>query len=415
MSLRQPCRRDIHERTFLKSHKTHELRNRLLFTGLILVAYMAGRSVLLYQVDSEAYAWREQDSQNIVEAMVSGDRHQYTLFALGIMPYITATLMMWIYTAARGSEFRSRLSPKRMERLTWLLMLAVAAASAISRAEELIFRASGHPPELLKAVAVLEMTFGAVLIYRMTELNKEHGMGGQASIMLINMLDSLYATVRKYPWEELRLPLLLCLGMAAVILIMENSIVRIPVQRVSIHNTYADKSYIAYKLDPIGVMPVMFAVSFFMLPQLAVSLLLFLDGDNAALLRVRDRLNLTDALGAGVYLGIIILLDILFSFLMLSPGQAAEQLQKGGDSIVGVYAGRKTKRYLRRKVLGLSLFSGCILSAMMGLSLGLSLLGEIPSELALFPTTAMILTGILCTLYREVKSYRRFDSYSFFM
>ena len=58
--------------------------------------------------------------------------------------------------------------------------------------------------------------------------------------------------------------------MAAVVLTMESIIIRIPVQRVSIHNTYADKSYIALKLDPIGVMPVMFAVSFFMIPQLVV-------------------------------------------------------------------------------------------------------------------------------------------------
>ena len=100
---------------------------------------------------------------------------------------------------------------------------------------------------------------------------------------------------------------------------------------------------------------------------------------------------------------------------MLAPGEMAEQLQKGGDSITGVYAGKKTKKYLRNRILLLSIVSGVILCLMVGASLGLSLRGEIPSELALFPSTAMILIGILCPIYQEVKTYRKFDSYSFFI
>ena len=75
----------------------------------------------------------------------------------------------------------------------------------------------------------------------------------------------------------------------------------------------------------------------------------------------------------------------------------------------------KTKKYLRSKVLKLSIFSGCIMCFLMGISLGLSLNGEISSELALFPATGMILTGVSCTICREVKTYWIFDSYSFFV
>ena len=115
--------------------------------------------------------------------------------------------------------------------------------------------------------------------------------------------------------------------------------------------------------------------------------------DNSALEAIYGELNLTTAAGASIYLGIIFALNLIFSFIMLAPDEMAEQLQKSGDSIVGVYAGRKTKRYLRRKLLLLTLFSGCVLCLMMGISLGLSLEGEISPELALFPATAMILTG----------------------
>lgn len=399
----------------MKTNKIHELGKRFLSTLLILAVYMAGRSLLLYNVDSAAYQLEELNSQNIMISMISGDRYQYTLFALGVMPYIMASLIMWIFMAVLGTEFRNRFSPRKTQRLTWILMLSLSIAMAVSRVDNLVFKASNLTTDTLKAIAVLEMTAGALMIYKMTEWNREHGIGDRMPIILVNILDNLVSTIQKFTWEELSRPLLLCLIMAAVMLVMENKLLRLPVQRVSIHNEYADKSYIAFKPNPIGVMPVMFAITFFMLPRLIVGFFLSLYENNTTLQSIYERLDLTDIIGASVYLGIIFMLDVGFSFIMLMPGEMAEQLQRGGDSIVGIYAGRKTKRYLRRTVLRLSVFSGCILCLMMGTSLGLSLKGEIPSELAMLPATAMILTGILCSLYREVKTYRKFDSYSFFI
>ena len=395
--------------------KTHELRNRLLFTLMILLVYMAGRNLLLYNVDSAAYQLEELSSQNIVNSMISGDRYQYTLFALGIMPYITANLIIWVWTALQGDEARARSSPRRTQRLTFAVMLLLAASFAVSRAEGLIFKESALPLDALRVIVAAEMIVGAVIVYTMATWNRKHGIGAKMPIILVNILDNLVSTIRKYTWEELSRPLALCSVMAVVILIMEILIIRIPVQRVSIHNEYADKSFIAFKPNPIGVMPVMFAASFFMLPQLLIRLLLRLDESNRTLQGINGRMNLNDGMGVAVYLGIIAVLNILFSFIMLMPGEMAKQLQRGGDSVVGIYAGKKTKRYLRMKLLKLCIFSSCILCLMMGISLGLSLLGEISPDLALFPATGSILAGIGCPLYREVRSYRRFDSYSFFI
>lgn len=399
----------------MKKSKTHELGRRLLFTIMILTVYMVGRSLLLYHIDPAAYELAELDTQNIMISMISGDRYQYTLFALGIMPYITATLLIWIFMAVKGAEFRARFSPQKTERYTLIFMIFIAASFAISRADELVFKESALDPQVLRAIAVLEMTIGAIIIYRMAFLNKERGIGGQTPLILVNVLDNLFSTIRRFPWEEISKLLVLCLVMVGVILIMENVMIRIPVQRVSIHNVYAEKSYIAFKLDPIGVMPVMFAVSFFMIPQLIVRFLLILNEDNVTLKLINERMNLTNLSGAAIYLGIIFALNIIFSFIMLSPGEMAEQLQKDGDSIVGVYAGKRTKRYLRRKLLTLSVFSGFVLCFLMGIPLNMSLRGEIPSDLALMPATAMILIGIICPLYQEVKAYGKFDSYSFFI
>lgn len=399
----------------MKKKKTHELAQRLLVTAVILAIYMAGRSVLLYDIDSAAYQLEELNSQNIITSMVSGDRYQYTIFALGIMPYITANLIIWVATSIMGAEFKSRISPQRMERASMLLMLIVAAISAVSRAGGLVFQETYFDVRILKLIAVIELILGAVIIHKMADVNKDHGIAAQTPIILVNIADNLFATLQKFSWQALLWPLLLCLVMAAVVLLMENCIRRIPVQRVSIHNEYADKSYIAMKLDPIGVMPVMFAASFFMIPQMIIRLLLLIWKDASFLQLAEQRLNLNDIVGVCVYVSIIFLLNILFSFITIAPGDMAEQLQKMGDSIVGVYAGRKTKRYLRNKLLLLTLCSGCILCVMMGVSLGFALSGAISPELAMLPATAMILTGLTCTLYREIVTYKKFDSYSFFI
>ena len=399
----------------MKKDKTYELRNRFLLTILILAIYMVGRSLLLYNVDRIAYQLDEWNSQNIILSMISGDRHRYTIFALGIMPYITSNLIIWIYMSIRGAGFKSRFSPQKMERCTLTLMLIIAAVSAVSCADDLVFKDSCFDVQILKIIAGIEMVAWAVLIYKMVNLNKERGIGGQTPIILVNIADNLISTIQRFTWAQLEKLVGLCLIMVLMLLIMENVIIRIPVQRVSIHNTYADKSYIAFKLDPIGVMPVMFAASFFMIPQLIVRFCLFIKKDNRALQVISAALTLSNIMGAAIYLGIIFILNIAFSFMLLAPGEQAEQLQKAGDSIQNVYAGKKTKRYLRKKLLLLTFFSGSFLCLMMGISLGLALTGKIAPELALFPATAMILTGILCPLYREVKAYWRFDSYSFFI
>ena len=394
--------------------KTHELRNRLLFTILILLIYMFGRSLLLFQIDAAAYELSDLNSENVVLSMISGDRYRYTIFALGIMPYFTGSLLVQIIFALLGSDFRSKFSPRKMQRITLSVVIVVTIAYAVSRVGDLIFLESDIDVRWLRGIAVLEMTIGALTIYKLADWNKKYGIAAQTPLIFVNILDNLASTVQIHNLQEMRKVLILCLIMAAIALVMENTLIKMPVQRVSIHSEYADKSYIAFKLNPIGVMPVMFASAFFILPQLIVRLLLYLV-KSPMLKQLNGRINLNDPVGIRVYMATIFTITILFSFILLSPGNMAEQLQRGGDSIVGIYAGKKTRWYLRRKLLVLSVISGTVLGLLMGVSLFYSLNGGVASELAMLPSTAMIMVSLMCNLAQEIATYWRFDSYSFFM
>lgn len=397
----------------MSGSRTYELINRLLITILILAVYMTGRIVPLYGIDQTAYRAETLSAQTLMDSMISGTR--YGVFALGIMPYISSNLIIWIFTALRGAKFRARLSIRRQERITTALMLGIAFASAWSRSSDLIFVPSYLSAQTLRGIAVLEMVMGATVIYWFAGWNKERGIGGTTPIILVNIVTQLIATGREFTWGQLRIPVVLSLAVAAVIFLMEQVIIHIPVQRVSINNQYADKNYIPFKLSPIGIMPVMFALSFFMIFRELARALLWIAGKNSMLHTFYERMNLNDPVGATVYLAGIFTLNIVFSFVMIAPGELADQLQRAGDSIVNVYAGKKTRRYLRGRLFLLAIFSGIVMCLMMGISLHLALKGEIAPELALLPATVMILTGLLCPLYLEIKSYWKFYSYSFFL
>lgn len=135
------------------------------------------------------------------------------------------------------------------------------------------------------------------------------------------------------------LPVIIGVVEIAVMIVIETTEKRIAVQRVSINNIYADKNYLAYKLNPVGAMPLMFTSAVFMLPQFVCSGLYYLYPDDQKLAWLVENLRLTAALGIIVYLVIIVILTILFSLVMLTPGREAENLLKSGDSILDIYAG----------------------------------------------------------------------------
>jgi preprotein translocase subunit SecY len=196
---------------------------------------------------------------------------------------------------------------------------------------------------------------------------------------------------------------------------MENSMIKVPLQRVSIHNVHADQNYLAYKRAPMGIMPVMFASSAFLLPYYLVHMLVGFYPQNAALVSISDNMVLTRPLGVAVYLVLIVVLAVLFSFLMLNPRETAHQMQRNGDSIVGMYAGEQTRRFLTGIVLRWSLISGMLQACCMAVSLALSMREIIPAALAMNPTSMMIITSIVCSLVQEIASYYRYDAYRFFM
>lgn len=396
----------------MQSEKSDRImKYRLLYSGLILLVYMLGRCIPLYGLDGSVCLLKNADAEEMLMQTVGGDAYRSSIFALGISPYIIASIVVQIVMVIRHSASKVRVSPGKTGRTTAGLTLFIAVLQAFVRANELKPVGTGELffPENLLVMA--EMVTGVMVILWLSERNAKYGIGGRTILILVNILDGMLTTVSGYEWRNLTTPLIVSAVVMLIIIVMENAEKRIPVQRISIHNIYADKNYMAIKLNAAGVMPVMFSTALFMLPEAVFFLLSLLFPGRQDLIWWQENMVLTRPLGIAVYVVCLYVLTIGFSMLLLSPKDITEQFLKSGDSIVELHAGRDTLRYLRGVMYRISLFSATVMGLCVATPLVMQMRGDIDSGLAMFPSSVMMMTGLWCNLYREGIVIRNYDTY----
>lgn len=398
-----------------KKAKEHILLYKILYSLMVMFVYMIGRNIPLYGVDVEAYRDVDINAQSIIIQAVSGDMKNCSIFILGLWPYMLASMLIVLVVAIATLDKTRRISPKKVNIWTVTLMLIIGILQAYERVQNYIYKVDGTALIQAKTIAFVELIAGMLIVVYLGDRATKYGICGKTSVFLVNIVDGMMTMLVGQPIRKLWLIIVIGIIEIAVMLVLENTEKRIAVQRVSIHNIHADKDYIAYKMNPVGVTPMMFASAAFILPQSLFGLLNKLFPESGTIEWIYHRMNLTSVLGVWVYIAIIVILTIAFSFIMLTPGKTAEDLLKSGDSILGVYAGKETKRYLQGCVLSFSLISSVVIGICVGVPLFLQFGGYINSKLAMFPCSIMMFTGIWISFGREAEVYRNMDRYEPFI
>lgn len=396
---------------FRLKRKDSVIRYKLLYTGLILFVYILGRGIPLYGIDISAYHSASINAEDLLMQTISGDIYRTSVFAIGLSPYMLSSILVQIIAAFRSSDAKARTSPKKMGRITVAVTFVFAVLQALFHLSDLTFTAEGEQLFWAMGIAALQMVTGVMVILWLAERNQKYGIGGRTALIFVNILDGIISNIGKHDFQSLKIPFMVAFILIIIVLIMENTEKRIPLQRISIQSIYTDKNYLAIKLNPIGIMPVMFSTAFFMLPRLLVFGLYIFFPDNGSILWCQENMELTRLLGIAVYIAVLYILTIVFSIVFVSPGDLTEQFLKSGDSIENLHAGRDTKRYLTRNIVGISFFSASVMSICVGIPLVLQLKGEIDSSLAMFPSSLMMVTGIWSNLYQEFIVIRNYDAY----
>ncbi|SEA80210.1 preprotein translocase subunit SecY [Pseudobutyrivibrio sp. ACV-2] len=388
------------------------LVQKLIYTLFIMAAYLVGRELPLFGVDLAAYDAFRDKSADLIMQTIGGDRYKTSLLALGISPFMFSTLIIQMLVSVKNADSKSKTSPKKVTWATLQLMFVWAAVQAYFTTQSTLYIYDGGVELIIaKIVSGVEMVTGAFVILWLATRNGKYGVGGQTVLIYVNILDSIVNTVRTVEFEELKI-----IGMVSILallftIIFENSEYRIPMQRISIHSIYSDKNYIPIKLNPIGMMPVMFSSAFFMVPTYICTLLTILFPDNASFAWAKENMDTAHPLGITVYVAVLYVITIVFSFIFISPKNLAESLQKSGDSITGLKAGRRTRAFIAHRILVISIFSATFMSIFIGLPLYLSLIGFVPASVMSLPSILIAMASINCNLYREFRAVRDYDAY----
>ena len=393
------------------SHKKeHVLLYKVLYSVIIVAIYILGINIPLYGVDTEANRNMQIDAQQILKQTLNGDIRNTSVFSLGLWPYMMASMAVMLIVAILSIDKTRKVFPRKISKATIILTLIFASMQAYTNIRGFTYTSSEYL-FFTKLIVYLEMITGMFLVIFLCERMGKYGIGGRTTVFVINVFDGFLSMLDGMGIEQILLPAAIGIVEMAIMMFMETKEKRIPVQRVSINNIYADKDYIAYKFNPVGVMPIMFASVAFILPQSVSSFLTEILPGNPLVSYIAENMVLTKPLGILVYMAVIVILNVSFSFIMLSPGVTADNLLKAGDSILDVYAGRQTKRYLIRTILTLSMISSLVMALCQGVPLFLQFNGVVEEKLAMLPSSVMMLTGMWISIHREAKVYRNVDRY----
>jgi preprotein translocase subunit SecY len=360
---------------FLRAFRTPDLRKKLLFTVFIIAVFRLGSSLPTPGVSQKAINSCLSTTGNssifqLVNLFSGGSLLKLSVFALGIMPYITASIILQLLAVViprletlrqEGQSGQARITQYTRYLTIGLAILQSTGIIALARSGSLIPNCTQklipNPSVFTIGTMVICMTAGTAVIMWLGELITDRGVGNGMSLMIFTQVIavipgemlSIYKTKGSFVFL---LVLVVGIGIIAFVALMEQAQRRIPVQyakRMVGRRMYGGTStYIPLKVNQAGVIPVIFASSLLYIPQLASQL--FGQGANANKGWVQW---VTTNLVTGdkpIYAALFFLLIVFFTYFYVSitfnPTEVADNMKKYGGFIPGIRPGGPTAGYL---------------------------------------------------------------------
>jgi preprotein translocase subunit SecY len=359
-----------------------ELRRKIIFTLGIIALYRVGSYIPVPGVDTAAIAAQVDNAAtlNLLNLFSGGALSQFAVFSLGIMPYITSSIIMQLLQGvipkveAWAKEGES--GQRKITQVTRYMTLGIATMSSLGLLT--MFRSlgaiptgvPGTPPAWFTSlVIVISLIAGTALIMWFGELITQRGIGNGMSLLIFASIVSRFPSVL---WQSVEfgnglftiLMLVIVLFIIAAIVYMERAQRRIPVQyakRVVGRRVYGGSgTYIPLKINGANVVPIIFASALLLFPTQVLQLV-----PNPPLWLSRFASSLaTGPLNWTLEFVLIVFFTYFYTALVFNPIDLSDNLRKSGGFIPGVRPGNATVRYienvLNRITLPGALFLGCI-------------------------------------------------------
>ncbi len=433
-------------KTLKNAWRIPELKNKLLFTLLIIVLYRLGANIPVPYVDpntfkeaADIFSGTILQYLNILSGEALG---KATLLALGVSPYITASIVMQLLTIAipplerlskEGEEGR-----KKITAITRLVTVALALVTSIGYA---MFLANNNllvikPNFFQYAVIVACYCAGAALVMWLAEKINDNGIGnGISMILFANIIAGAYSTVLSI-WDTAFgghfhiaigivlaiVVVLMFLGMIVLIVRMNDAERRIPIQyakRVVGRKMYGGQNTnLPMKVNMSGVMPIIFANSIVAIPATIAS---FISNQNNWFVKfVNNVFNYNTWPYVIVFLILLIAFAYFYVAISFNPVEVANNIKNNGGAIPGIRSGRPTVEFIKKVLNRITLVGALLVALIAVFPMILNIIaGYFDStaflSLAFSGSSMMIVVGVALETVRELEAQMSLRNYKGFL
>jgi len=417
--------------TFRNAWKIPELRKKLLFTLLVIVIFRIGCVITVPYINPEAlqlFAGGTGNMLDYLNMMSGGALSQCAIFALGVTPYINASIIIQLLTVAipalerlskEGEEGRRKLT--RITRYTGAgiaLVMSVGYYLVLRSYTGVLAYTTGWEGIFSAVVIVFSFTGGAQLLTWMGEQIDFKGIGNGISLLIFagivsrwgNVITTARTMITNAMNGEIKyfilIPVILILALAAIVfvVILTNAERRIPVQyakRVVGRKMYGGQSsHIPLKVNMSGVMPIIFASALLSIPGTIAS---FIQTDSPIWQGFFSVFNYNSLLYAVLYLLLILAFNYFYVAIQYNPVEIANNLRKNNGAIPGIRPGKPTSDFITKCLSKITFVGAIFLGVIAVMPI---ILGNVAGmNIQLGGTSLLIVVGVALDTGRSMESY----------
>lgn len=409
--------------------KIEELRQRILTTVGMIVIYRLGSYVVLPGVNAAALDQLSQKTQDgvlgLIDIFSGGAFHNASIFALGIMPYITASIIVQLLSMAvpyfQKMQKEGESGRKRMNQITRYLTVLVTAVQApgyLAGANSLSGNALPNDSFFWISSTII-LVAGTMFVMWLGERITDRGLGnGISLIIMIGIISRLPSALAMELTGRLNneggglvvflLEIVILLFIIITVILLVQGTRRIPVQfakKIVGNKQYGgNRQYIPLKVNAVGVMPIIFAQAIVLIPVYFINAAQIESGTLTGIAAAVS--DYTGFWHNFVLAFLILVFTYFYTAIMINPNQMAEDMKKNGGFIPGVKPGKKTAEFIDAVMSRITL-PGALFLAFVAILPAFAQMAGVKSQFAQFfgGTSLLILVGVVLDTLQQIESY----------
>ncbi|CUS25813.1 preprotein translocase, SecY subunit [Paucilactobacillus oligofermentans DSM 15707 = LMG 22743] len=414
--------------TIKNSFKVKEIRGKILFTLFVLIVYRLGSFITVPGVN--AAALQEISSTglaSILNTFSGGGLQNYSLFAMGVSPYITAQIVVQLLQMDIVPKFvewskQGEVGRRKLNQATrWLtIVLGFVQSIGITAGFNSLstLKLVENPSTQTYLTIGLILTAGTMLATWMGDMITERGLGNGVSMLIFAGIIAQMPTAIKQLWDDqiagasgtdlwIGIGFVVLVAVAILIVVtfvtwVQQAERRLPIQYTRRTTVAPESSYLPLKINVAGVIPVIFAGSFISTPQTILMAFQQNHSGDGWYQVMTNIFSMQTTAGSSLYILLIVVFTFFYAFVQVNPEKLSESLQKQGSYIPGVWPGKGTQDYISSLLMRLSTMGALFLGFVSLIPLVASNVWNLSQSIGLGGTSLLIVVQIALDVIKQL-------------